>query len=117
MGYGRSYDIGVFGSIFGHAVTQNLPVLAVQNLNPNSQTDDVFNLSKGPTAPVFPSVPSNGLLPLPDGIFARSRPNRMRLARLDAYNLRYNISSPIVCRLSWPSWEITVTGSTQTTRM
>ena len=31
MGYGRSYDIGVFGSIFGHAVTQNLPVLAVQN--------------------------------------------------------------------------------------
>ena len=33
MGYGRSYDIGVFGSIFGHAVTQNLPVLAVQNLN------------------------------------------------------------------------------------
>ena len=34
MGYGRSYDIGVFGSIFGHAVTQNLPVLAVQNLNP-----------------------------------------------------------------------------------
>ena len=29
-GYGRSYDIGVFGSIFGHTVTQNLPVLSVQ---------------------------------------------------------------------------------------
>ena len=28
-GYGRSYDIGVFGSLFGHSVTQNLPVLAV----------------------------------------------------------------------------------------
>ena len=27
-GYGRSYDTGVFGSIFGHAVTQNLPVLS-----------------------------------------------------------------------------------------
>lgn len=26
-GYGRGYDIGVFGSIFGHNVTQNLPVL------------------------------------------------------------------------------------------
>ena len=24
-GYGRSFDIGVFGSIFGHAATQNLP--------------------------------------------------------------------------------------------
>ena len=87
MGYGRSYDIGVFGSIFGHAVTQNLPVLAVQNDNATSQTDAVFNLATGPNAPVFPTVPSDGLLPLPVGIFARARPTRMRLARLDAYNL------------------------------
>src|ERR1019366_8810851 len=29
-GYGRSFDTGVFGSIFGHVVTQNLPVLANQ---------------------------------------------------------------------------------------
>src|SRR5712691_263566 len=33
MGYGRSFDIGVFGSLFGHTVTQNLPVLANQSLN------------------------------------------------------------------------------------
>jgi hypothetical protein len=32
MGYGRSFDIGVFGSIFGHSVAQNLPVLADQEL-------------------------------------------------------------------------------------
>ena len=31
-GYGRSYDIGVFGSLFGHTVTQNLPVLAAQSM-------------------------------------------------------------------------------------
>ena len=36
-GFGRSYDIGVFGSLFGHSVTQNLPVLAVQELNAPSQ--------------------------------------------------------------------------------
>jgi len=30
MGYGRSFDIGVFGSIFGHTATQNLPVLVQQ---------------------------------------------------------------------------------------
>jgi carboxypeptidase family protein len=103
MGYGRSYDIGVFGSIFGHAVTQNLPVLAVQNLNPNSQTDDVFNLSVGPTAPVFPAVPSNGLLPLPVGIFARSRPNRMRLARLDAYNftVQHQLTNTVSAELAF----------------
>ena len=32
LGYGRSFDIGVFGSNFGHAVTQNLPVLVHQYL-------------------------------------------------------------------------------------
>ena len=32
MGFGVSYDIGVFGSNFGHAVTQNLPVLANQTI-------------------------------------------------------------------------------------
>ena len=31
-GFGRTYDIGVFGSLFGHSVTQNLPVLASQEL-------------------------------------------------------------------------------------
>ena len=31
LGYGRSYDIGVFGTVFGHTVTQNLPVLAQQD--------------------------------------------------------------------------------------
>jgi hypothetical protein len=103
LGYGRSYDIGVFGSIFGHAVTQNLPVLAVQNNNATSQTDAVFNLATGPTAPVFPAVPSNGLLPLPVGIFARSRPNRMRLARLDAYNLtvQHQLSNTVSMELAF----------------
>jgi len=103
MGYGRSYDIGVFGSIFGHAVTQNLPVLAVQNDNANTQTAAVFNLATGPTAPTFPAVPSNGLLPLPVGIFARSRPNRMRLARLDAYNLtvQHQLSNTVSMELAF----------------
>ena len=37
-GFGRSFDIGVFGTVFGHTVTQNIPVLAVQNLNAASNT-------------------------------------------------------------------------------
>jgi hypothetical protein len=103
MGYGRSYDIGVFGSIFGHAVTQNLPVLAVQNNNATTQFDNVFSLATGPTAQAFPAVPSDGLLPLPDGIFARSRPNRMRLPRLDAYNLtvQHQLSNTLSAELAF----------------
>ena len=85
-GYGRSFDIGVFGSIFGHAVTQNPPVLAFQQLD-QEDFRTVFNLSQGPPSPIFPAVPSNGRIPLPDGINARARPFRMRLPTLDAWNV------------------------------
>ena len=82
LGYGRSFDIGVFGSNFGHTVTQNLPVLANQSLNSLSGDNKTaaFNFVGtclpasggydptvcGPAAPstAFPFVPSNGILPL-----------------------------------------------------
>ena len=86
MGYGRSYDLGVFGSIFGHVVTQNLPVLASQNLNAPDNFSSVFKLSAGPPAAPAPAVPSNGLLPEPVGVSSHARSNRLRLARVDAYN-------------------------------
>ena len=54
IGYGRSYDIGVFGSTFGHSVTQNLPVLARQQLNAPANFESVFNLTEGPPAPTSP---------------------------------------------------------------
>ncbi|MGH9905726.1 MAG: TonB-dependent receptor domain-containing protein, partial [Pyrinomonadaceae bacterium] len=87
-GYGRSFDVGVFGSIFGHAVTQNLPVLAFQNLD-SDDFQRVFTLATGPAAPVFPAVPSNGRLPLPLGIEGRARPSTMRLPTLDAWNVTF----------------------------
>jgi len=86
-GYGRSYDIGVFGSLFGHTVTQNLPVLSAQNLSGPNSFDAVFNLAQGPPPPVFPPVPSNGRLPLPDGVFARVLPDKQRPPAVDAYNI------------------------------
>lgn len=104
LGYGRSYDIGVFGSLFGHSVTQNLPVLAVQNLNAsrvNNAAGSVFNLATGPQLPNLfglnappnqggvpnTSLPSNGRIFLPDGVFARALPEKQRLPTVDAYNV------------------------------
>ncbi len=86
-GYGRSYDIGVFGSTFGHSVTQNLPVLSAQNLNPPNNFDSVFDLATGPPPPVFPDVPANGRLALPNGVFARLLPDEQNLSHVDAYNV------------------------------
>ena len=62
-GYGRSYDLGVFGSLFGHSVTQNLPVLSVQEINAPENFDRVFTLAQGPPPPVFPTVPSERPIP------------------------------------------------------
>src|SRR6185503_11460121 len=86
-GYGRSYDIGVFGSLFGHTVTQNLPVLSAQDLSGANNFDAVFNLAQGPPAPTFPAPNANGTIPLPSGIFARVLPDKQRLPTVDAYNI------------------------------
>ncbi|HXE35843.1 MAG TPA: TonB-dependent receptor [Verrucomicrobiae bacterium] len=103
MGYGRSFDLGVFGSNFGHAVTQNLPVLAAQNISDASlnaaaanNRSAVFNLGVGPPAYNFTTLLSDigagspaGTLPLlgPDGTASPYiRPTIQRLPTVDEWN-------------------------------
>ncbi|MGA7219374.1 MAG: TonB-dependent receptor [Candidatus Sulfotelmatobacter sp.] len=105
LGYGRSYDMGVFGSNFGHTVTQTLPVLAAQLAVGASQYIPAFNLAAGPPIFTFPAIPSNGLLPLAgpacyqgaytDPVTGNNdqlclqphiRPTFQRLPELDAWN-------------------------------
>jgi len=105
VGYGRSFDIGVFGTIFGHTVTQNLPVLAQQSINVASG-DTAFLLSQGP--PSFDTTTAltvnncnaitdptgtkteclgpNGDPLLPNNVYARARPFDNRLPTVDAWN-------------------------------
>jgi hypothetical protein len=102
-GFGRSYDIGVFGSTFGHSVTQNLPVLAVQDLNPPNNFDSVFNLRTGPSAPVFPAVSADGRVMLPNGVFARALPEEQNLSHVDAYNvtLQREVTSSVSAEIAY----------------
>ncbi len=88
-GYGRSFDTGVFGSIFGHVVTQNLPVLANQQINePGGSTASEFSLAVGPPAFVFPTVPANGLLPAEAyAVSPKARANPLHFPTVDAWNL------------------------------
>jgi outer membrane receptor protein involved in Fe transport len=86
-GYGRSFDIGVFGTLFGHVVTQNLPVLANQNLTNSGANTAAFNLASGPTPFDFPAIPSNGQIPIPNGLSAKVRDNPQLLPTVDAWNL------------------------------
>ena len=86
-GYGRSFDIGVFGSLFGHTVTQNLPVFASQVLGVPTDFESIFTLAQGPPRPEVITIPSNGRFPLPPGILGRAVLEKQRLPRLDAYNV------------------------------
>ena len=87
-GYGWSYSLGTFGTIFGHNVTQNLPVLARQNLTSANAFSGVFMLKDGPPDLVVGSVdPTNGTLPLPSGVTPKVRPSDVRLPRTESYNL------------------------------
>jgi len=87
-GYGRSFDTGVFGSIFGHVVTQNLPVLANQSLNGSGSTGYAFTMANGPTPFVFPTVPSSGLLPAQGyNVSPKARHNPLHFPTIDAWNL------------------------------
>jgi hypothetical protein len=96
-GYGRSYDVGVFGVSFGHNVTQNVPILANQSLNPANPWLPVFTLAQGP-----PSLDPNAILAtapkgatgnpiLPNGISPNVLPissnNTTRLPTIDAWNI------------------------------
>ncbi len=91
-GYGRGYDLGVFGSVFGHNVTQNLPVLGIQSLNPANNFDSVFTLDNGPTplspAAILASQPKGptGRPLLPNGVTPFVLPKRLRLPTVDAWN-------------------------------
>ena len=107
-GYGRSFDLGVFGSTFGHVVTQNLPVLANQSLSDTgTNTQYAFNLSdpsstaNGATSPLsafgVPTISSKGQISITENlpgttssigtqVNVKARPFTERLPTLDAWN-------------------------------
>lgn len=98
MGYGRSFDVGMFGTIFGHTVTQNLPVLGTQSLVPQTLNaaanswDGVFNLAVGPQlqdpATVLAAQPtgSDGNHLYPDGFRAWVMPFHTHMPTVDSWN-------------------------------
>jgi hypothetical protein len=109
-GYGRSFDLGVFGSTFGHVVTQNIPVLANQSVSAAGGPQSyAFNLSNpsatgnGATNPLYtftsPTITNgqiaiNAVIPgtnpsttIGHGVNVKARPFTERLPTLDAWNL------------------------------
>jgi carboxypeptidase family protein/TonB-dependent receptor-like protein len=120
MGYGRSYDMGVFGSNFGHTVTQTLPVLAAQLAQNSSPNLTAFTLAQGPPVFNFPPIPASGTLPVAgpncyqSAFFVNGantqlcvqphiRPTFQRLPELDAWNatLEHQITKTTTLQIAY----------------
>jgi hypothetical protein len=98
MGYGRSFDLGVFGSVFGHVVTQNLPVLVNQSIGATGgtstyafQLDNPASTQGGLATGLSNYVPlapdANGQIVNPGAsVNTKARPFTERLPTLDAWN-------------------------------
>jgi hypothetical protein len=86
-GYGWSYQIGTFGTLFGHNVTQNLPVLANQQFVRSTNFGSAFTLAQGPNAPTFPQPNQSGRFRLPAGIGGKARPMDVVMPRVMQYNV------------------------------
>lgn len=110
MGYGRDFDVGLFGSIFGHTVTQNIPVLAQQSISPANSAVDVFSLSQGPPAlnpnTILQTQPKgiNGLPLYPANVASpHVLPSRMTVPTVDTWNvtLQREITPNMSLQVGW----------------
>ncbi len=93
-GYGRSYYQGTFGWTFNNLAADIYPSVVTQQINSTSPYAAIFPLTTAPPAVVFPSIPSNGLLPLPDGISDSYIPSNQKIPSVDQWNFTVERSLP-----------------------
>jgi len=98
-GYGRSFDAGYAGDLFGIAATQNPPVTVDQNIQQGG-----FNLANGPPKFNFPASSNFSLLDLAaanvgnpnvvplipgSGTLLYALPSQVRVPTVDSWNLTF----------------------------
>jgi carboxypeptidase family protein/TonB-dependent receptor-like protein len=111
-GYGRSFDAGYAGNLFGIAATDNPPVTVDQNVQ------GVFNLAQGPPVFQFPAGANVSLLDLAaanlqnvnatpripaSGAVLYAVPSRIRVPTVDSWNLtvQHELTSQLYFELAY----------------
>jgi hypothetical protein len=81
-------DEGFFGTIFGSAMTHNLPVYIDEDVTSgNAAGKYEYAYGTLPARPAQPFIPSSGNIPLSNGYNAQWRPNTLVLPKVDQWNL------------------------------
>lgn len=101
---GQVYDdVGFFGTIFGSALTHNIPVVNAENVGSSSNTTAVYSYATLPKqSPQLP-IPTNGLIPVLNGIGYSVRGNTLLLPKVDQFNvsLQQQISQQMTFTLAY----------------
>ncbi len=84
-GLGRSYFSSGYDATFYH-LTSFYPIVAQQTINQSSLYTDVFPIEQGPPSGTPPALPSNGILPAPNGTLLKSRPFNWLTETMDSWN-------------------------------
>lgn len=85
-GYGRSYFQGTFGWNFNNLAADIYPSIVTQQLPSATPYTAVFPLTTAPPAIVFPTIPSNGQITLPNGISDNYVPANLKIPSVDQWN-------------------------------
>jgi hypothetical protein len=81
-------DEGFFGTIFGSAMTHNLPVYIDEDATTgNANGRYTYSYATLPASPPAPFIPTNGLIPIQNGYNAPWRPNTLILPKVDQWNV------------------------------
>lgn len=81
-------DEGMFGTIFGSALTHNIPVYNDEDVTAGNATGQFsYNYAGMPAEPAPYVIPANGLIPIPNGVNTEFRPPTLILPRVDQFNL------------------------------
>ena len=99
-GYGRSYYQGTFGWTFNNLAADIYPSIVTQDLLGANPFAAVFPVTTGPPPITFPAIPSNGLLPLPDGIGDAYIPANQKIPYVDQWNFTIERQLPTNLNLS-----------------
>ncbi len=87
--FGQMYDnVGFFGTIFGSALSHNIPVVNNEDVNAGNSAGRVSYTYNNLPAKIAPFViPASGVIPIPNGVGVTLRPSTLILPEVYQYNL------------------------------
>ncbi len=101
---GQVYDnVGFYGTIFGSAMTQNVPVVNQESAGTASATQAVYAYSGIPAQQAQFAIPASGIIPILPNINYNVRPNTLILPKVDQYNVsvQQQVSSNMTFTLAY----------------